>query len=224
MSTPTPIATFEDILAGMENNPSLRAAMRQHVLDQEFLQLPAIVRELQQTVARLAQLGEDYMAATNERLEAGQASLETGQAKLEGNMNRMIGSDHERRAARRASRLAQRQMDMASMRVIYAITLPDNNRLPEMLDLACDAGRIDSAEADELENADIVLEGEGQFILAEISVTLDENDIHRARSRADLLAQATLSTVRAAAIGTYALEPARQHAVDNDVAILILPD
>ena len=69
MTTPTPIATFEDILAAMENNPQLQAAMRQHVLDQEFLQLPAIVRELQQTVAQLAQLVHDYIAATDARLE-----------------------------------------------------------------------------------------------------------------------------------------------------------
>ena len=48
--------------------------------------------------------------------------------------------------------------------------------------------------------------GEDQFILAEVSVTLDENDIRRAQSRADLLAQATTTPVRAAAIGAYALE------------------
>ncbi len=69
MTTPIPIATFEDILAAMENNPGLQAAMRQHVLDQEFLQLPAIVRELQQAVAELAELVRDYIATTNERLD-----------------------------------------------------------------------------------------------------------------------------------------------------------
>ena len=216
----TPIATFEDILAAMENNPQLQAAMRQHVLDQEFLQLPAIVRELQQTVVQLAQVVHDYTAATNERLER----LEAGQAKLEGNMNRLIGSDYERKAARRSSRLAQRQLGMSSMTVIYAIITPDNNRLPDLLDHAIATGRINAAEADELENADIVLVGEDQFILAEVSVTLDENDIRRARSRADLLAQATTTPVRAAAIGTYALESAAQHAAANNVSVLILPE
>ena len=44
MATPTPIENFEDILAAMENNPRLQAAMRQHILHREFLQLPAIVR------------------------------------------------------------------------------------------------------------------------------------------------------------------------------------
>ncbi len=32
MTTPTPIATFEDILTAMEQNPQLQAAMRAHVL------------------------------------------------------------------------------------------------------------------------------------------------------------------------------------------------
>ena len=283
MTTPTPIATFEDILAAMENNPQLQAAMRQHVLDQEFLQLPAIVRELQQTVAQLAQLVHDYIAATDarlsqieerlDRLEAGQARLEGdvaelkagqarlegdvaelkagqarlegdvaelktgqarlegdvtelkgGQARLDGNMNRLIGSDYERKAARRASRLAQRQLSLSDMRVIYAITMPDDNRLPELLDQAITAGRIDAEEADELENADLILAGPGQYVVAETSVTLDENDVRRARHRADLLAKATTTTTRATAIGAHALDSAVQYAATNDVAILILPE
>ncbi len=269
MTTPTPIATFEDILAAMENNPQLQAAMRQHVLDQEFLQLPAIVRELQQTVAQLAQLVHDYIAATDarlsqieerlDRLEAGQARLEgdvaelkagqarlegdvaelkagqarlegdvaelkTGQARLDGNMNRLIGSDYERKAARRASRLAQRQLSISDMRVIYAITMPDDNRLPELLDQAIAAGRIDAEEADELENADLILAGPGQYVVAETSVTVDENDIERARHRADLLAKATTAPARATAIGAHALDSAIQYAAANDVAIMILPE
>ena len=49
----TPIATFEDILAAMEQNPQLQAAMRAHVLAQELLTLPARFVELQEQVNRL---------------------------------------------------------------------------------------------------------------------------------------------------------------------------
>ena len=101
MTTPTPIETFEDILAAMEKNPRLQAAMRQHVLDQEFLQLPAIVRELQQAVAQLTQLVREYIAATDARLEQIEARLErieddvaelkTGQARLEGRFDHLEG-------------------------------------------------------------------------------------------------------------------------------------
>ena len=101
MTTPTPIQTFEDILAAMENNPRLQAALRQHVLDQEFLQLPAIVRELQQAVAQLTQLVHDYIAATDarleqietrlERIEDDIAELKTGQARLEDRFDHLEG-------------------------------------------------------------------------------------------------------------------------------------
>ena len=53
MTTPTPIATFEDILDAMEQNPQLLAAMRAHVLAQELLTLPARFVELQEQVNRL---------------------------------------------------------------------------------------------------------------------------------------------------------------------------
>ena len=237
----TPIATFEDILAALENNPRLQAALRQHVLDQEFLQLPAIVRELQQAVAQLTQLVHDYITATDARLEqiearlarlegdvtelkAGQAKLEAGQARLEGNVNRLIGSDYERKAARRASRLAQRNLSLRDLHVIYAITTPDSNRLPELLDRAVAAGRIDADEADDLENVDVILAGPDHYVVAETSVTVDRNDVMRARSRADLLARAIAASVRATVIGAQALDAAVQDAAANDVAIMILPE
>ncbi len=234
MTTPTPIATFEDILAAMANNPRLAEAMRQHVLGQEFLQLPAIVRELQQTVAELARLVQDFIAATNERLERLEerlerleqdvADLKAGQARLEGNMNRLIGSDYERKAARRASRLAQRNLSLSGMRVIYAITTPDSNRFPELLDQSVANGNISADQSDELENTDIILAGDGQYVVAETSVTLDESDIRRAREQADLLAKATASDVMATAIGAYALDEAAKYAADHDVVIMTMPE
>ena len=276
MTTPTHIETFEDILAAMENNPRLQAAMRQHVLDQEFLQLPAIVRELQQAVqelqqaiAQLTQLVHDYIAATDARLEqiesrldrlesgqarleqdvtelksgqarleqdvtelkAGQARLEqdvtelkTGQARLEGNVNRLIGSDYERKAARRASRLANRHLGMADMRVIYAVTMPDNNQLPQILDNAVRAGRLNASEADALEEIDIVIRGPSGYAVAEVSVTLDETDVQRAQERAGLLSKAVTDPVRAAVIGAHTLDSASRLAATNNVAIMILPE
>ena len=276
MTTPTHIETFEDILAAMENNPRLQAAMRQHVLDQEFLQLPAIVRdlqqavqELQQAIAQLTQLVYDYIAATDarleqiesrlDRLESGQARLEqdvtelktgqarleqdvtelktgqarleqdvtelkTGQARLEGNVNRLIGSDYERKAARRASRLANRHLGMADMRVIYAVTMPDNNQLPQILDNAVRAGRLNASEADALEEIDIVIRGPSGYAVAEVSVTLDETDVQRAQERAGLLSKAVTDPVRAAVIGAHTLDSASRLAATNNVAIMILPE
>ena len=84
MTPPTPIETFEDILAALERNPQLRAAMRQHILDQEFLQLPTIVRELQQAVTQLTQVVHDYIAATDARLGQIETRLDRIEVRLDG--------------------------------------------------------------------------------------------------------------------------------------------
>ncbi|MDE0267458.1 MAG: hypothetical protein OXI96_00250, partial [Acidimicrobiaceae bacterium] len=144
------------------------------------------------------------------------------QARLEGNVNRLMGSDYERKAARRASRLVQRHMGVNDMRVIYAVTTPDDDQLPKLLDQAVSAGRIVTGDADEVENTDLVLNCPGLYIVAEVSVTLDGKDIRRAHKRASLLAQATEEPVKAAAIGTRALDSAVRSAAEHDVNIMIL--
>ena len=104
----TTINTFEDILAAMDRDPQLREAMRQHVLGEELRQLPAIVQELREAVAELAQTVRDYMVATNtrlDRLEAGQAEanarldrLEAGQAEANARLDRLEAGQAEANA------------------------------------------------------------------------------------------------------------------------------
>ena len=104
----TTINTFEDILAAMDRDPQLREAMRQHILGEELRQLPAIVQELREAVAELAQTVRDYMVATNtrlDRLEAGQAEanarldrLEAGQAEANARLDRLEAGQAEANA------------------------------------------------------------------------------------------------------------------------------
>ena len=109
------------------------------------------------------------------------------------------------------------------MQVIYAITTPDNNQLSELLDQAINTGGITTDEADEIENTDLVLNGPGLYIVAEVSVTLDDEDIQRAQKRARLLAQATTEPVKAAAICAHALNTAIESAAEHDITIINLP-
>ena len=139
-------------------------------------------------------------------------------------MNLLVGSDYERKAARRARRLANRYLCLEDLRVIYAATMPDNNQFPEILDDAVRAGRMNASEADELEEVDIVIRGAGGYAAAEVSITLDEIDVQRARERTGLLSKAVTEPVRAIVIGVRALDAASQLAAANHVAVLILPE
>ena len=96
----TTINTFEDLLQALEQNPTLREAMRRHIMTEEVMQLPARVFRLEELVARIATQLEEltnvltrFTEQTNQRLDKvetdvtelkeGQARLETGQARLE---------------------------------------------------------------------------------------------------------------------------------------------
>ena len=92
MTTTTAISTFEDILAVMARDPQLREAMRQHILDDEIRQLPADFQELRATVAELAQVVRDYMAATNARLDR----LESGQDELRRTLQEFMAATNAR--------------------------------------------------------------------------------------------------------------------------------
>ena len=78
----TPIATFQDILDAMARNPELEAEMRRHLQDEELRNLP-------QTVARLAQSLEELtaivtaMVERQDRMEADIAELKNGQTRME---------------------------------------------------------------------------------------------------------------------------------------------
>ena len=304
-SAATPIYTFADILAAMEHNPELRSAMRQHILDLEFQQLPAEMQELRQIVAELRQTLRDFIAAANarfdrleagqeelrsgqeelrsgqaelregqaelregqaqhtarlERLEAGQEELrsdvaelkagqeelragqeelregqaqhtarldrlESGQRSMQGDLNRLKGRDYERRVTRLAMSLAAHYLGAPDPQVVWSETHQDNTELSRLLRAAARAGRITVDEAMMVENADIVLaDGAGGYCLAEVSITLDDSDIIRARRRADLLAQAVNAPAQAFVIGTQILDTSRDAAAAHQVAVCILPD
>lgn len=71
-----PIDTFQDLLDALEREPRLQEAMRRYVLDQEFLQLPAIVHELAQGQARIQQAVAANTAAIAELKQATAANTE----------------------------------------------------------------------------------------------------------------------------------------------------
>ena len=90
----TTINTFEDILDVLARDPQLREAMRQHVLDEELRQLPAIVHDLRATVNELARVLQEFMTAANARL----ARLEAGLAELSRVLQEFMTATNERLA------------------------------------------------------------------------------------------------------------------------------
>ena len=66
MTTPNPIS---DLLAALDNDPQLEAALRQRILTRELLELPQKVAELTNTVTRMAEMFDRRLTTVEERVD-----------------------------------------------------------------------------------------------------------------------------------------------------------
>ncbi len=148
---------------------------------------------------------------------------------MEGQLNNLTGTDYERKVAKRAPRAARRYLGLQQASVVYGITVPDDNRIADLLRRATEAGTITDEQAEELERADLILSGvfsddELSYAVAEVSVTIDEHDVDRARGRARILQDASRALAKAAVIGTTISDANRQRAEQDNVAVVIMDE
>ena len=176
---------------------------------------------------------QEEMKASQKEMKDAFARMERRQDRMEGHLNNLRGTEYERRAARRARRAAARWLNLFHATVVQAITVPDNNIIPNLMDDAVAANRVTLEQADDLELADLILSGsltdagdEPAYAVVEVSLAIDENDINRARERAGALARASAApvAVRPAVIGTAIPDDARLYADRNSVAVIIIPE
>ena len=187
-------------------------------------ELRADVADLQAGQAEII-ANQKSMQATITRLDGTVNRLDGTVNRLDGTVNRLDGKSYEHHAAHRAPRLAMRYFRVPDPQVVHAAAMPHSNRLYGPLNDAAAAGRITQDDAYDIENADVVLrDGNGGYCLAEVSKTLDDSDIVRARRRADLLAQAMDAPVLPFVIGAQILDTSRATAAAHQVTVCIMAD
>ena len=216
----TPINDFQDILDAMERNPALREALRRLILDDELRQMPVRLERIEADIADLKEGQtrlekgqtrlEGQVAELQEgqtRLEAQFAELEKGQARLQeqvtrigGDVSNLKGDDYESFVAEYARRYLWRELRTLTM--VFS-TQKDRENLTRLVTEAEVLGQILGHEADSLARADLILtiDETQEFILAEISLTVEQKDIDRAQEGASILTKATGRKVTPIAIG-----------------------
>ena len=222
----TPINSFQDILNAMERDPALRDALRRFILTEEVLALPAQVKALTEAVEALVnesrelRAGQEQLRADVGELRAGQeqiradvgelrvgvVELRTNVGRLGGDVSHMMGTGYEGTVARVADRLVRRELGLTSPAVVMRGR--GNTATPPMpeIDQAAEAGKITWNESDDLVMADVIVRATGQdgapvYVVAEISITVQERDRVRAQRRAALLEKATGVTTIPVVIG-----------------------
>ncbi len=246
----TTIQTFEDILAAMRENPVLRDAMRQHVRDEEFndrvlselAELKSDVAELKTDVAELKD-GQTRMEARQDRTEArqdrmeediteikaSQARMEIRQDRMDGQLSNLTGTSYERKIAKRAARIVRRYLDVRNAELVYSLANPGNAHLSNLLYQATEDGLISDEQANDLEDADLILLGSGPggepaYVVVEVSITVADSDVDRAARRARALQTASGVATQAAVIGTAISDANRQRADEERVAYIAMAE
>ena len=200
----TPINTLEDILEALERDPVLREALRRHILTDELLQMPVRLQRIEIDVSTL----KDNLT-----------TLTTTVNRIGGDVSMLKGSDYESHVARLANRFLRRQLGVAT--TIFS-SQRNQAALATLLDDAETRGNINADDTDELDKTDLILTADGptDYILTEISITIQQHDIDRAAQRSVLLGKATGQSVTPFAIGAQEEAGLSRH----NVQVILIPE
>ena len=247
----TTIHTAEDLVRVLREQPELLEAARALILTDELLSLPvrvdqltvrvdqltvrvdqltvrvdqltARVDQLTAAVEALTQTVREYIERTDQRL----ARLESDMTEVKTRVGTLSGWYLEERVRRNLLNVAKDEMGLTRGRILAGVTGEMDPQLRAAIAEAEAQGSITEDEFDNLEVADIVIRArrtsDRKFIYAvgEISYTIKDNDIERARDRANTLAAVTGDEVIAMVIGGIIQPPQRALADLNNVQVVI---
>ena len=191
-----PVRSLQDILAALERHPEWRTALRQQLLGEELLELPALFAKFAaETTKRLDLLTQD-LAATNKRLNrvaADVGTLKNDVGTLKNDVGILKGAHAETKARANIAVIAD-ELDLEYRRIVPGVELRRVAR-DNGADLRDD--EIKSFVASDIMAEAIDAEGNTTYLAVEASYTGDLHDADRARSHAALMQRLTNKPCRA---------------------------
>ena len=205
---------------------SAQLAQHSAQLAQHGEQLAQILEQLAQHGEILAQHGE-ILAQHSEILADHRAQMTELRRRLslvEGRLSNVEGSAYERNVRAKALFRAQHRLGLAEP---YIALTQDGQAAPQLhraISRALSSGVLSLDQSSEVYDTDLILSGaDNRHVVIEVSITAGEEDIRRARRRADYLAAATGGTATPAVITAVLDEAQRAQAADQEVATFIVP-
>ena len=184
-----PVRSLQDILTALQRHPEWRTALRQQLLGEELLELPALFAKFAAETTRRLDLLTQYLAATNKRLDR----LVTDVGTVRNDVGTLKGAHAETKARANIAVIAD-ELDLEYRRIVPGV---------ELRRVARDAGadlrddEIKSFVASDIMAEAIDAEGNTTYLAVEASYTGDLHDANRARSHAALMQRLTNKPCRA---------------------------
>ena len=206
----------EQLMELMELPPKVEQLMELPPKVEQLMELPPKVEQLMELPPKVEQLMELM-------------ELPSKVDRMQGQLNNLTGNDYERRIARLSATIVRRHLNLRHARLLQAITKPDNESIADLANAAAMQGGITDDDAEDLIRADLVLldtasTPEPVYVVAEVSLTLDDHDVDRAARRARILRNASGNDARPVVIGTGISDANRQRAEDSGVTVILVAD
>ena len=217
----TTINNIADLAAILRDNPAWRESIRALLLSQELLELPEAFVQLTSQASQLTQRVDTLtheMVTLTQRVDRFAEHVDTRfndiDARFDGvdtrfddidyrldnlqnTVNGLRGDTMEIRAPKSILPAIIQSFGLRRPQVMHSATVSMPVDLMDVLHDAEEAQLIPARADSEVMAADLIIQAQSRadrlpvWIVAEVSATIDEHDIARARSRADYLAAAT---------------------------------
>lgn len=198
-------ADIDSFIAALHEDPALRDRVRGALLSDEFLAMPASIRELDERMARQHAEHTVRMDALDERIreldrafrermdafEKRQEAFEKRMDVFDQRMQRIDGRLGNLEGWQFEARYRQHLMAHLSQQIVRARLIAPSEF--DAIDDAYQSGELSEADWDDVHRLDVLAtgrraKGSDQRVLAlELSVTVDTSDVARAKRRADIL-------------------------------------
>ena len=247
MTTPTTINDITDLLRILRNNPEWLDQVRNVVLTEEILQLPAALAALTQEVrefiverrainqeqkrtndavfARLDRIRADVVEAKSDIKE-----LKTTVNRVDGVVGQLLGEQAERRVhANIHGFLRSHDHGLEDITILKSINQSLEPKLSNQIAQASRTGLINQDEEEHLQVVDLVVQARPYnsnqvvYYAIEISVVVDETDVRRAAERAEILSRATNTKTVPVTVGVVTIPAATALAETHGVVTITTP-
>ena len=216
----TTINTIEDLARILREQPTWAEALRALLLTQELLDLPGRFDRFVEAQREASEAQQETNRLTDRRLNA----IEERMDRVEGQLGNLQGGQYERTVRTKALARSRFTLGFTGSYVALNQDGLTDPRLNSAIDRAIRNGLVRQDGCADLFEADLIISAEdNRHAVVEVSLTADQDDIDRAKTRAGILAAITEGAVTPVVI-TSRLNPAQSDQAEAaGVTTFIMP-
>ena len=221
-----------DIVRILRDQPEWAETLRGVLLSKELLELPEEFAKHASLLIRTLETMNTRLDTVDQHIDLMiQRSTDVDQQmkSLTGRLDNEFGTSYENKVQRNLPSYIAQRLELRALTVLKGPLTSHDPILESDAERAAMEGKISWEEYSQMLLADLIFTarprhgGDRIHALAEVSITAGDNDMDRARTRADILSKIRDTPVRALVISSQADDEPERKALENNVTVLKIP-